>query len=323
MPSREPEQNFSPAFPARVLNFLWLNLDLPAPPDPEDGSIREPLPAKYIDSIRRAGEAQPETKILLWIDSRRLTARQRDYLEAALEEGRPNIRLKDLRAIPAYDKEPLYNQAEGDPAWRRCGKSALIWRQVDAAKVLVSLQGDFDQSFFADLDHANLDAGAPKVQAMLEKRGLVIGSGLSSGGYFENQLWGFTRSRRGFFEGYYLETLKSAYRGENGYNALLNRVDSLLLKKESMCPSEICLEHLPDGSQAEQTGHRWQDGSGGTAEPRRVDNGELTRVFNARSTRMRPDNPAPEVAWAPSALQPRLTALRLASRLRNALKKSM
>jgi hypothetical protein len=303
----------------RVLNFLWLNLDLPAPPDPEDGSIRAPLPAKYIDSIRKAGESHPETPVVLWIDSRRMTARQRDFLEKSLEQDRPNIHLKDLRSIPAYDREPLYNQSENNPGWRSTGKSALIWRQVDAAKVLVSLQGDFDQSFFADLDHAHLDVGSPTVQRMLEKRGLVIGSGLSSGAHFENQLWGFTRGRRGFFEGYYADALKSAYRGENGYNALLNRVDELLLRKECLSPSEICVVNYPDGSMAEQPGHYWQDGRGSKAEPLLIDNLALSRAFNEKSN-PRPACPDLDVVWGPSALNPQIAVLRLVSRLRNGLK---
>ena len=78
------------------------------------------------------------------------------YLREALEQGRPNVQLKDLRSIPEYDKEPLYNEAETDPHWRDGGQASLIWRQVDAAKILVSLQGNYDQTFFADLDHAHL-----------------------------------------------------------------------------------------------------------------------------------------------------------------------
>ena len=58
---------------SQVLNFLWLNLDLPAPPDLPDGSIREPLPPRYINNVRKAGEAHPETQVVLWVDSKRLT----------------------------------------------------------------------------------------------------------------------------------------------------------------------------------------------------------------------------------------------------------
>ena len=315
MTSISPPQNAT-----RALHFLWLNLDLPAAPDPDDGSLRAPMPAKYIGNIRQAAERHPETQVMLWIDSRRLTGKQRDFLQRVLEEDMPNVHLKDLRSIPAYDREALYNQTETDPAWRNIGQSALIWRQVDAAKVLISLQGDIDQSFFADLDHAHLDIGSREVQGMLEKRGLMIGNGLSSGAYFENQLWGFTRDRRAFFEGYYTDVLKSAYRGENGYNALLNRADRLLLGKERISPSEISFVNQPDGSKSEQPGHHWQDGRGGVSAPRLVDNGELTRVFNAKARPPQPARPARDAVWGPPALQPGLATIRIVSQMRKALK---
>ena len=103
---------------SQALNFLWLNLDLPAVSDPEDGSIREPLPLKYIESVRKAGEANPHTDVCLWVDSLRLTERQLMFLQEALEEGRTNVHLKDLRSIPSYRREKLYNEPETNPNWR-------------------------------------------------------------------------------------------------------------------------------------------------------------------------------------------------------------
>ncbi len=125
----------------QVLNFLWLNLDLPAPPDPEDGSIRQPLPAHYIDSVREAGKRHRNAEVDLWVDSQRLTPKQMAYLKVSLEQDLKNVHLKDLRGILAYDSERLYNEAEKDSGWRDdCDQASLIWRQVDAAKILISLQ---------------------------------------------------------------------------------------------------------------------------------------------------------------------------------------
>lgn len=306
----------------RALNFLWINLDLPAPADPEDGSIRQPLPAKYIDNIRNASEAHPDTQMILWVDSRRLTERQYAFLQDALEDDRPNVHLKDLRSIPAYDKEELYNQAETDPNWRNGGQRAVIWRQVDAAKILVSLQGNFDQSFFADLDHAHLDVASEKVQTMLEKQNIMIGASSDTSLNVENQLWGFSRGGRRFFEDYYPAALRCAYRGHNAWQELKNRVKDLCRKK-GIGPIEIILPIKDDGTRAEQPGHVWRSGYGSdlNGKPVTVEKGQLSRTFNEKSARTREACPDLDVVWTPKKgtyCQPRI--IRFFNKLRDGMK---
>lgn len=191
---------------AQVFNFLWLNLDLPAPPDPADGSIRVPLPFKYIRNVRKAAQKNPGTDVVLWVDSQRLTERQLGYLHRMVEEKLPNARVQDLRGIAAYDSEELYNRPQEGVRWRDGGQTSTIWLQVDAAKILISLQGDYEQAFFADLDHAHLEINSDKVQGMMNSCGLMIGSVSTKYAEIENQLWGFNRSRRDFFELYYQAT---------------------------------------------------------------------------------------------------------------------
>ncbi len=252
---------------SKVLNFLWLNLELPPPPDPADGKIRAPLPAKYIGNVRKAGKKHPAAEIDLWVDSKRLTERQMAYLKESIEKGMQNVHLKDLRSIPAYDKENLYNKGETDQKWRDCGQTSLIWRQVDAAKVLVSLQGNFDQTFFADLDHAHLDIDGHKVQDRLKENGLLIGS-MSRFKMFtsvENQLWGFDRSRRGFFEDYHAKALKCAYYGDNAWSALVYKVHNDLECAEGKSLKRICLPIGSDLSSAKHPGNEWCKGKGKAA----------------------------------------------------------
>ncbi len=248
---------------SKVLNFLWLNLDLPAPPDPEDGTIRQPLPEEYIKNVRSAGKAHPAAEIDLWVDSKRLTERQMVYLKYAVENGMKNVHLKDLRSIPEYDKEKLYNKAETDPNWRNTYFST-IWLQVDAAKILISLQGDFGQHFFADMDHYHLDIESEQVQKMIGQHGLMIGSAYGGGASIENQLWGFDQTRRKFFEQYCATALKQAYKGNNGYEPLLDKVYGGLAKGKNAIPvSEICLPIESKGmAHAVQPGHEWS-GKGG------------------------------------------------------------
>lgn len=299
----ETRTEAAPLYPkgSQVFNFLWLNLDMPPKPDPDDGTICEPLKPKYIDNVRKAGLENPKTDVFLWVDSRRLTEKQMIFLQEKLEEDLPNVKLKDLRSIPAYDGEPLYNEAETNRNWRNSGQTSTIWRQVDAAKILISLQGDYDQSFFADLDHAHLAINSEKVQGMLEKRGLMIGSSGEGGYSVENQLWGLTRARRPFFESYYVTALKSAYRGDNAWDDLVEKVRKELYKNEAIPYEEIVLPISGDGTGAEHTGHEFRDGFG-KSKPAVVDKGELSRVFNRRSARppAESDTLAIEITWAPA-----------------------
>jgi hypothetical protein len=253
--------------PSRAFHFLWLNLDLPALPDPADGSLRAPLPPKYIENVRRAGASNPETDVMLWVDSKRLTERQFAFLKTALETDRPNVHLMDLRGISAYDREPLYNQGETDPHWRNSGQNALIWRQVDAAKVLVSLQGDYDQVFFSDLDHAHMGISNRSIQDVIRKNGLMIGSSGKFGISIENQLWGFNRRRREFFTQYCADALKAANEGQNAWRALVTKVEKDLQKKEGLELEDFCLRVPDDWSRAEQPGHAWRSGKGGAEAP--------------------------------------------------------
>ncbi len=248
---------------SKVLNFLWLNLDLPAPPDPEDGSIRQPLPEEYIGNVRAAGKAHPAAEIDLWVDSKRLTERQMVYLKYAVENGMENVHLKDLRTIPEYSNEELYDRPETNPNWRS-GYSGVIWLQVDSAKILISLQGKFDQHFFADMDHYHLDIESKRVQKMIGQHGLMIGSSDATYVSIENQLWGFNETRRKFFEEYYATALENAYNGWNGFGPLCDKVyGELTGGKGGIRLKDICLRIGSKGmAHAVQPGHEWS-GRGG------------------------------------------------------------
>ncbi len=281
-----------PSQPSQVLNFLWLNLDLSPKPDPEDGSIRRPLPHKYVENMRAAAEAHPSAEIDLWVDSQRLTEKQMDYLKAVIEDGLPNFHLKDLRSIPAYDNEKLYNQAETNPDWRG-DQSTVIWRQVDAAKILISLQGKFDQTFFADMDKAHLDIESAEVQYRLDQNGLFIGSG------YENQLWGLNNTTgRKFFEEYYVDALEAAYGGDNAWSTLLCKI-GMEFDNKGVSPEVTSIDVKSDGGCATQPGHEgvgnnsWKQGN---SDSPIVSAAQLTRVFNGLGET--DDSPAPSSASA-------------------------
>ncbi len=244
---------------SRVLNFLWLNLDFPASQD-ADAPFIDPMPANYIQNVIRSGDINPDTNVHLWVDSKRLTSRQMNHLKKELSSAPSNVDLKDLRSIPEYDAEGLYNKQETTRRWRTGGQDSIIWRQVDAAKVLVCLQGNFDQVFFADLDLARLETASAPVQKMLQKHGILVGESPTAGG-FENQMWGFDQRQRDFFEQLYRNTINWGYGGTNGFYVLLDALGDLEIK-QGIDGREICfsVKKIKDGSCAHHPGHEWEMG---------------------------------------------------------------
>lgn len=156
----------------------------------------------------------------------------------------------------------MFNNGEYSSNWRDSQKNSLIWRQVDVAKVLISLQGDFDQVFFADIDFASLIVNSSDVQTMLKKHGILFRGFLHEDkANFENQLWGFTKERRGFFERLYVNTLQSAHDGLNGYHAFIDQIKGDLENEEGIDTKDICFVGEHDGSSAYHPGHTWSHGN--------------------------------------------------------------
>jgi len=263
----------------QALNFLWLNLDIPAPADPEEGGIRVPMPAEYLKNVAEAAKDNPGASIRLWVDSERLTARQMKYIKALIEPRNENAEVKDLRGVPEYASEEFYSRPEKNRCWRD-NYFSTIWGQVDSAKILVSLQGDFDQSFFADMDLAHVKINGKAAQKKLSKAGFFVGS--ASGAFYgvENQLWGFTREKRGFFEAYYKDALEDSIKGDNGYEALHSRVHDFI-KRKNLPLSEVCLLINGKGMEhATQPGHEWSGERGGQYAPKTISAQRLKKVFN-------------------------------------------
>lgn len=94
----------------QALNFLWISLDFSAADfslskRSNDQSIKCPMPDDYIESILKAGKNNPETKVRLWIDSKRLTEDQKLYLDNVFsDKSSGNTFVCDLRDIPEYKK---------------------------------------------------------------------------------------------------------------------------------------------------------------------------------------------------------------------------
>lgn len=268
---------------SRVLNFIWINLDFPSPQESADMPFQRPMPPEYLASVQQAGTHNPDTQVKLWIDSKRLTDVQKKFLQEQLSGGPDNVALADLRDIAAYDREALYNKPEKSRFWRD-DKKSLIWRQVDAAKVLICLQGHFDQVFFVDVDLANFKTGDEALQKKLGAHGIFVNQGPDYP-LIENQMWGFDRARRqDFFEALYKETLRQAYKGENGWMSLVNMVDDKLCASRASGGEGIYLYDIvhatkESGLRAHHPDHRFANGIGDINPAFSAPGGKLSQTF--------------------------------------------
>jgi hypothetical protein len=191
-----------------------------------------PMPANYIEAVCRASRNNPHADVHLWMDFERLNADQIAYMRQRFQEqGSPNLELKNLRDIPAYSSENLFNQNNASFTWRAELKHDVIWRQVDAAKILICLQGDqYEQTFFADLDFAAIEIKDPFLQNTMQKYGLLVRGTIdleAETAFLENQAWGFVSARKPLFAEIYRQTLTDAYEGFNGYSAFVKNINAV------------------------------------------------------------------------------------------------
>lgn len=242
---------------SKALNFLWLSLDAPVCGGHQDQPFRQPLPAHYLPNIVKTADANPKTDVILWVDTWRHSEAQMQYMreELATASGQ-NICLKDLRSIEAYRAEPLFNTNADVPNWCDEDKRSVMWRQVDLAKVLISLQGRYDQTFYADLDYAAITPDSPTLQHQLAKQGLIVrGSFRDDRPRFENQVWGFDQRHRVFFEELYAQTRRAASKGENGYAVFMDALKEKSLPPYGLKLHDICFDIPHDQSAAYHPDH--------------------------------------------------------------------
>lgn len=214
----------------KAYNLLWIS------PTWKDVAHQQrtfqPIRDSIMVNIQDIARQNPLADVRLWVDSVRMNTRQRGWLADTLEASTGNnLSIRDLRDIPHYRTEPLY-QDEDKSNWRNdCMKVSPIWRQVDAAKVLIGLQGDYVQSFYSDLDVSDLVIESEEVQRKLSEKGLLL-RGLKHEGKinWENQLFGFNERGREFFERLYKKTLEYGYKGLNGYHALLDQSSTSIME---------------------------------------------------------------------------------------------
>ena len=236
--------------PTKAYNLLWI-----APRFPASGEqFGQPIPDTTVENMYGVAGRNPNADVRLWIDSRRMTDAQISLLEKIMGEcSSDNMSLHDFRNVPEYDNHPLYNQSDDSPNWR-FDKHSLIWRQVDAARILACLQSGQDQVFYSDADVTNLVVDSDEVQSRLKKHGIILAGYVDEkSGYplYENQLFGFDSGKRGFFRLLYNRTLRDvAEKKENGYGSYIDLINSELKGREGIDTRDIVFQARYDGTVA-------------------------------------------------------------------------
>ena len=228
--------------PTKAYNLLWI-----APTFPASGeAFRQPIPDQTIEKMYGIAGRNPITDVQLWIDSRRMTDTQIGWLEKIIGScPSGNMALRDFRDVPEYNNHSLYDQPDNSPNWRS-DKHSLIWRQVDAARILACLQNGQDQAFYSDADVTNLVVDSDEVQSKIRKHGIILAGAVNEKrGYtwYENQLFGVDGRKRGFFRQLYDRTLRDiAIKRENGYGTYINLINSELKGKEGIDTRDIVFQ---------------------------------------------------------------------------------
>ena len=251
-------------------NLLWIPVDFPADnaydrktfgalygafhvePQPTE-PFHQPIPQKTLENMLHIVEQKPSASVRLWVDSKRLTPTQMDQLTEIIEQSpADNLKLLDLRSIGEYKNDRFYNEPQLAPGWGM-DKNSWIWRQVDAAKLLICLQGDYDQVFYSDGDMTNLVVAFKEIQTPLAKHGVLFRGGTmpSSGSvFFENQLFGFSRRRKAMFEQLYRQTIDESKRsGMNGYGPYIDFIRRISIS-EGFDVREVLFDAEHDGTSA-------------------------------------------------------------------------
>jgi hypothetical protein len=212
----------------RAYNLVWMS---PRYYRGGQTEVRQPIQSATMENIFNIAKQNPETEVKFWTDFPRMAPSQLSWLEANFSDCLThNLKLHDLRTIPAFANEEFYSQEDDFANWRS-HKDSLIWRQVDSARILATLQGSYGQTFYSDVDITNLVINTSEVQKPMKKYGLIIGGGGLAkpiSAWYENQLFGFDERQRSFFRELYTRTLQGAiYEKRNGYAPFVN-----LIRKE-------------------------------------------------------------------------------------------
>ena len=227
-----------------VYHVMWYGS--PIFPNPDEQS-RQPISETHIKYIHKIARNNSKSDIRFCFDSKRYTKAQLEWLENEMSDL-PNIILFDLRDIPEYENEPLYDQPDKSSDLRS-NKNSMLWRQVDTARFLASLHSFKEyyssnsevQIFYADLDVSNLLLDSEEVQKIIGEYGILLGAVLDTKtgrAWYANGAFGFDKRMFPFFELLYKKTLEhTKTKGKNGYIPYIEAIKKL--QRDGLDPKNI------------------------------------------------------------------------------------
>jgi hypothetical protein len=222
-------RNFTSAF-----NVMWVDL---APATPGQ-TFKPPLSWQHLLNLKSVARANPDSNILLWVDSNRLSTVQYNCLRSTVERHFPsagisNVGLRDLFAIEQYKNEGFYRKPTSES--QKNNYRAPIWGQVDSARLLAlseAFKDGFDQAAYCDFDllkGKGIILSSEAIQAGLKTNHVVLGlqDTIRGGKCAQNNFMAFTSHMRESVKHLYDQTIKVAREGNTGYGPFLNFVSRL------------------------------------------------------------------------------------------------
>jgi len=206
-----PDDNESPVVRRRMLNYVWINVCH------DDIIERDELcsvPLHYFDMAYDNARRYPNVEVNIWVDYALLDGPSRFFVDSyGYCADTPNVKLRNLRDIPAYAQTPMFDVDSERP----------IWCRVDYARLLV-LQHCLnteaaDDIFYSDFDVADVALNHPNLRRCMDRYGCIMGKS----DILENGFLGFRRETKA--ENFLKETLLpktldvTSEGAENGYSA--------------------------------------------------------------------------------------------------------
>lgn len=156
--------------PARLLNYVWINKTcLKSAGEPQEHLCGIPL--NYLDKAYENARRYPDTPVNIWMDFDLMDASTRYFFEThAYLKAPENVKMQDLRTIPAYMEHPVYQQPHF---------GASIWQKVDLARFLVldhcAKQSPGKTIFYADFDVEDVALDKKETHEKMDENGIVFG----------------------------------------------------------------------------------------------------------------------------------------------------
>lgn len=246
----------------RILNYVWINVCH------DDIIERDELcsvPLHFFDRAYENARRHPDVDVNIWVDYALLDDASRFFVDSyGYFADTPNVKLQNLRDIPAYAQSPLFKINMEHP----------IWCRVDYARLLV-LQHCLETKaaedvFYSDFDVADVALDHPYLKRCIDRFGCIMGKSQ----VLENGFMGFRRETKA--ASFLKDTLipatldVTAQGAENGYPAFKRNfkrwfnkafpVQSWLVSKPMHNVLEPMGYKLPDNPAytADKLCYRWQ-----------------------------------------------------------------